>query len=80
VAFSGGIGENSAAVRAAVCAGMEWCGLALDASLNAQPPGDGSIAAPSSRVGVYVVPADEERVIARETCALLGAGEGERKA
>lgn len=74
VAFSGGIGENSAAVRAAVCSGMEWAGLALDAALNAKPARDGSIGARGSRAGVYVVRADEERVIARETCALLDGG------
>ena len=74
VAFSGGIGENSSAVRAAVCSGMEWAGLALDAALNAKPARDGSIAARGSRAGVYVVLADEERVIARETCALLDGG------
>lgn len=72
VCFSGGIGENSAAVRAAVCSGMEWCGIVLDAARNEEPArSHGEIAAPEAPVGVHVVPADEERVIARETCALL---------
>jgi acetate kinase len=73
VAFSGGIGENSPAVRAAVCSGMEWCGLALDPALNAEPPRGGSIGSAGSRAGVCVVRADEERVIAEETCALLAS-------
>ncbi|TAJ19875.1 MAG: acetate kinase, partial [Dehalococcoidia bacterium] len=72
VLFSGGIGENSAAARAAVCCGMEWCGVAIDASLNAQPARSGGRISPAeARVGIHVVPADEERIIARETCSLV---------
>lgn len=70
--FSGGIGENSPAVRAAICADMTWCGLRLDPARNARPPQrDGRIAADGSAVGVFVVPVDEERGIARATAALL---------
>jgi acetate kinase len=72
VVFSGGIGENSALVRAKVCAQMEWCSLRLDSAANATVLGrDGSIAAPESAVKVYVVHTDEETLIARETARVL---------
>lgn len=72
VLFSGGIGENSAAARAAICSGMEWCGIGIDAALNAQTRrSDGRISAADARVGVHVMAADEERIIARETYSLL---------
>jgi acetate kinase len=74
VLFSGGIGENSAAARAAICTGMEWCGIAIDAPLNAQPRrSDGRISAADARVGIHVMAADEERIIARETYSLLAS-------
>ena len=75
VVFSGGIGENSALVRANICAGMEWCGLQLDSAANAvRSPDDRAIAAPGSTVKVYVVHTDEETLIARETARLLATG------
>jgi len=74
VLFSGGIGENSAAARAAICSGLEWCGIVIDAALNAQPRrSDGRVSAADARVGVHVMAADEERVIARETYSLLAS-------
>ena len=67
--FTAGIGENSAAIRAAVCAGMEWLGIALDEAANAR--GAAVISAPASRVQVLRIPTDEERMIALETMRLL---------
>ncbi|MGD2084127.1 MAG: acetate kinase [Chromatiales bacterium] len=73
--FTGGIGENDPWVRAQVCAGLEGLGIALDPELNA---GVGNaparIQASRSRVAVLVIPADEEREIARQALALLGGG------
>jgi acetate kinase len=69
--FTAGIGENSARVRAGVCAGMEWLGIALDAAANAR--GAAVISAPASRVQVLRIPTDEERMIALETIRLLRA-------
>jgi acetate kinase len=61
--FSAGIGENSAVIRARICAGMEFLGLHLDPARNA---GNAPvISAPDSRVTVRVVPTDEEQMIAR---------------
>ncbi|NHZ99588.1 acetate/propionate family kinase [Massilia sp. CCM 8734] len=70
--FSGGIGENSVALRAAVCRDAAWLGVALDAAANDANPRDvACISAPSSKVAVWVVPANEELMIARHTLALL---------
>jgi acetate kinase len=77
VAFTGGIGENSATIRARICSGMDWLGIRLDEAANRS--GATAIAARESAVAVYVVATDEERVIARHTHALLercGAGSG----
>jgi acetate kinase len=72
VIFSGGIGENLPFVREQICAGMEWCGLILDQDKNSSTTGvEGRISGPRSRVQVYVIPSDEEALIARETARLL---------
>jgi acetate kinase len=63
--FTAGIGEHDAATRAEVVAGCGWLGLALDAGLNAG--GRGRISADGTRVPTWVVPTDEERMIARYT-------------
>jgi acetate kinase len=79
VAFSGGIGERSPQVRARILEGMEWCGIALDAAANAALVGrEGVISAAQSRVAAYVVPSDEEMMIARATARLVaGPAPGE---
>ncbi len=70
--FSGGIGENSAALRAAVCRDAGWLGVQLDQEANAAPgTGIVRISAPASAVSVWVVPANEELMIARHTLGLL---------
>ena len=67
--FTAGVGENSAAVRAAVAAKMGWLGVLIDAAANAKHAR--LISTPESRVTVYVLPTDEELMIARHTLALL---------
>ncbi len=67
--FTGGIGENSGAMRARICRLLAHLGVALDPRRNAA--GGPTVSAPDSRVPVLVVRADEEGVIARETAALL---------
>jgi len=69
VVFTGGIGENSAEVRAAICEGMEWIGLSLDQERNQTHSGgrEGPISKEGSRLAVYVIPTDEELLIARDT-------------
>ena len=70
--FSGGIGEHSPPVRAKICDGMRWCGLEVDAERNAAIQGsEGQISPASARIHVYVIPSDEEILIARDTSGLL---------
>jgi acetate kinase len=71
--FTAGIGENSAGMRARIAEKLAWLGAVLDPAANAG--GAVSIAAPDSRIGLYVVPTDEELMIARHTLALLAARE-----
>jgi len=72
VVFTGGIGEHSPEVRAEICSGMEWCGLAIDPERNRAAVGrEAMIGAVGARIGAFVIPADEEIVIARDTVACL---------
>ena len=80
VIFGGGIGEHASAVRERICAGMDWCGLVLDASRNATANGAQSgqtlqISADCASLPAYVVGVDEESVIARETVSCLRSAE-----
>ncbi|MEV6883906.1 acetate kinase [Streptomyces sp. NPDC051135] len=72
VAFTAGVGENSAPVREAAVAGLEGLGLAVDGALNAVR-GDGArmISPADARVAVAVVPTDEEMEIAAQSYALV---------
>ena len=75
VVFSGGIGEHAHEVRARICAGMEWIGLAVDPELNAAAVGRaGRLSPEDARLPAYAIPADEERVIAQDTLARVAAG------
>jgi len=68
VIFTGGIGENSAEVRARICAGLGWLGLELDEARNQAHAGqEGVISKDGSRLAAYVIPTDEELLIARDT-------------
>lgn len=70
--FTGGIGENDVDARAEIARGCAWLGLTLDPERNAG--GSGRISRDGSKVQVWVVPTDEEAMIARHTAAVLGAG------
>lgn len=68
IVFTGGIGENSPEIRARICAGMEWAGLRLDASSNEKLVGlEGQISTGDSILHAFVIPTDEELLIARDT-------------
>ncbi len=69
--FTAGIGENSAEVRAAACAGLEFLGVQLDEAKNAGSRGDGDISTGESRVRVLVLKAQEDWAIAKESWKLL---------
>lgn len=74
--FTAGIGENAAPVRAAVAEWVAWLGLAFDADANAA--GGPRISTDGSRVSAWVIPTDEERMIARHTARVLGLDGGAR--
>jgi acetate kinase len=68
VIFTGGIGENSPEIRARICQGLEWAGVKLDAERNRQTLARvGQIGADGSTLPVWVIPTDEELLIARDT-------------
>jgi len=69
--FTGGIGENAAPVRARVCRAASWLGLDLDDEANAR--GGPCITRAGSRVSAWVIPTNEEAMIARHTRRVLGA-------
>lgn len=76
IVFTGGVGENAARIRAQICDGLEWMGLSLDADANARTTAgaEGRISRPGSRLEAWVIPTDEELMIARDTARLvLGA-------
>lgn len=70
ITFSGGIGENSAAIRAGVLRNLGGFGIELDQSKNKSIEGEGPISAEKSAVKIFVVPANEEMIVARETMAV----------
>jgi acetate kinase len=73
ILFTGGIGENSAEIRARIANGLEWMGLELDAAANeAHTAGvEGRISTESSRLQAWVIPTNEELLIARDTARLV---------
>lgn len=72
IGFAGGIGENSPLTRAAVVNGLEDLGIAIDPAKNAaQGAEERSIHAPTSRVAIWVIPTNEELVVARQARDLL---------
>jgi acetate kinase len=75
--FAGGIGENAPIVRARICAGLEFLGIELDEKQNAA---DASvISTDAGRVTVRVIRTDEELMIARLVCRVLGLGSKKEK-
>ncbi|HEY4596300.1 MAG TPA: acetate kinase, partial [Thermoanaerobaculia bacterium] len=68
--FTAGIGERSAEIRRRICAASAWLGVALDSAANGR--NETRISAAGSRVSVWVIPTNEELMIARHTARLLG--------
>jgi acetate kinase len=69
IVFAGGIGENAPEIRARICAGLEWMGLTVDGARNDALAGgrEGAFHADGSRLAAWVIPTDEELLIARDT-------------
>jgi acetate kinase len=72
IVFTGGVGENAAAIRERVCRDAAWLGVELDATANAR--GGPRISVGWSRVSAWVVPTNEELMIARHTQRVLARG------
>jgi acetate kinase len=75
IVFTGGIGENSRGMRSAVCADLDWFGILLDERKNESARGEASIQAADSRVQLWIMPTNEELVVARQSKQLLEAGD-----
>jgi acetate kinase len=71
IVFTGGIGENGVNVRSAVCANLEGLGIELDPQANATAKGESKISTASSKTQLWVIPTNEELVVARQTKHLL---------
>jgi acetate kinase len=72
VVFTGGIGENAISMRARILAGLAPLGICVDPGLNNRRGREPyCISASGSRIAVWVIPTDEERMIARDTARLL---------
>jgi acetate kinase len=69
IVFAGGVGENSAEIRSQICAGLAWAGLKVDDGANASLVNgrEGRFSTTGSRLEAWVVPTDEELLIARDT-------------
>jgi acetate kinase len=69
IVFTGGVGENAALIREAICRGASWLGVELNAEANAR--GGPLISTPGAPLSVWVIPTNEELMIARHTKRLL---------
>ena len=75
--FTAGIGENAPTMRARIADRLGWLGVSLDAGANAAS--SSMISRKDSRVAVYVIPTNEELMIARHTLELIGSEGGHRQ-
>jgi acetate kinase len=74
ILFGGGVGENAAAVRERILAGMEWAGIRLDQEANISTRGtENRISRADSAVAVWVCPVDEAHVMAQEAMTAMAA-------
>ena len=71
IVFTGGIGENSASMRAAVCNGLRDLGIEIDDAKNAAAKGEMVVSKDASRTAVWTMPTNEEIVVARQTFAVI---------
>jgi acetate kinase len=74
IVFTGGIGENSARMRSGICKDLDWFGITLDETRNREAKGEVPIHASTSRVQVWIMPTNEELIIARQAKELLATG------
>jgi acetate kinase len=72
IVFTAGIGEHAAEIRARVCEGAHWLGITLDTQANAM--GARRISTADSKASAFVIPTNENLMIARHTCRVIGEG------
>ena len=71
IVFTGGIGENGAEVRAAICEGLEELGIEVDLAANAAATDESTFHGDNSRTALWVIPTNEELIVARQTTAII---------
>ena len=71
IVFTGGIGENGVGIRQAVCQGLEDLGIRLSATTNASGPVERRIDDSHGKVQIWIVPTNEELIVARQTVAAI---------
>jgi len=71
IVFTGGIGENQPSLRAGVCEGLGFAGITLDAAKNASAKGEARIEAAGSSAAIWVMPTNEELIVARQAAEWL---------
>lgn len=81
IVFAGGIGENNPNLRADICRHLAFAGIALDAAKNESAAGEARIDAAGSKTAIWVMPTNEELIVARQAAEMLtrpssGSGPG----
>jgi acetate kinase len=71
IVFTGGIGEKGANIRAAVCADLEQLGIVIDPAANERVSGEATFHASSSQTQLWVIPTNEEVIVARQCVELF---------
>ena len=75
IVFTGGIGENSATMREAICRDLDWFCIHLNRLVNQSAKGEARIDGPNSRVQIWIMPTNEELIVARQTRDCLKGSE-----
>jgi acetate kinase len=71
LAFTGGIGENDMGLRSEVCRNLQWAGIELDQEKNKASGNEMKISSDRSRTQIWIVPTNEELIVARQTVEAL---------
>ena len=71
IVFTGGVGENQINIRRGICEKLEFMGVKIDVDANNMRGEEKEISTPDSKIKVYVVPTNEELMIAKETARLV---------
>jgi len=78
IAFTGGIGENGIGIREAVCRNLSFAGITLDATKNTARATETKISSDDSKAQVWIIPTNEELIVARQTKEVLSVARASR--